>query len=434
MHFESRTCLGSTSSRVRNTLAHHPALRYSRPIVFAARASNDPHVCTVGNSERSTPKYDTYSTTNVFTTDTYRQVPKQEWSPTLVQGLFNGYMQCRTSDASIADSQSLPDASMADSQSFLKTRSLQHIIAYKHYQQPNNNPPLNMSTLVNTTTGFFSELYPTANDSAFAVDPVATGLKTTSVANPVKRKCILKTCSNCQEKIPCRAQTCKHCKTFIGLKDESKRRPKKPKAPLKRPASLKPCTNPLCDHMMGCKAKTCKKCGTVVAYKYVKTSCSAKKKVGRGHGRLVCTTCHASHGTKKTRCDCGATNTWDKASKVLSKKRKAPSQNRTPKKQKVLNDFANVFDDETPSPVTRPRAPSLVPIETTQGVSLDDADVLTSSWWSLVDELDASQAPRPRAGSMVFDPVEFSQAPRSRANSMEELYNMVGDNLFDITV
>jgi len=120
-----------------------------------------------------------------------------------------------------------------------------------------------------------------------------------------------------------------------------------------------------------------------------------------------------------------------------------------PKKQKVLNDFTNVFGDETPSPVTRPRAPSLVPIKTTQGGSLDDTDVLSSPFFDPVDfsqaprsragsmvfdPVDFSQAPRPRAGSMVFDPVDFSQAPRSRANSMEELYNMVGDNLFDITV
>jgi len=294
-----------------------------------------------------------------------------------------------------------------------------------------------MSTPVLTTTSAPMGAQHAAFGTPWSTGPIKGGLATTTVVKKLKRPCSLKACPNpgCREKIPCRAQTCKHCKTFIGLKDESKRRPAKPKAPLKRPASLKACNNPNCDHMMGCKAKKCKKCGTVVDYKY--TAKTRGLGCGRGQGRLQCTSCLKSHGTKKHRCDCGATNTWDKKRKASAKARQTPAKKmrKTPVTVKTPvvpqkttgaapNDFISAFDDEDDfsdivsppslmaSPVLRSRAPSMV----------------------FPDEL--STMGRSRAPSMVF-PDELSTMGRSRAPSMvfpdgdlmsmEGLFSAMGD-------
>ena len=300
-------------------------------------------------------------------------------------------------------------------------------------------PTFDMSTPVLTTNSAPMGARHAAFGAPCTTESVEGGLVTTTTVKAHKRPCSLKACPNpdCRVKIPCRTQTCKHCKTFIGLKDESKRRPAKPKAPLKRPASLKPCSNPNCDHMMGCKAKKCKKCGTVVDYKY-----AAKTRVvgvGRGQGRLQCTSCHKSHGTKKHRCDCGATNTWDKKRKASAKARQTPAKKSrktpvVPQKTTVvpqkttdvaLNDFMTAFDDEddfsemefddeddelVASSGLRPRAPSMV---------FSD------------DELVASSGLRPRAPSMMFSDDELVASsvlrPRAPSITMDDLWSAMGD-------
>lgn len=81
---------------------------------------------------------------------------------------------------------------------------------------------------------------------------------------------------------------------------------------LKRPASLKSCVNDECSHLMGCKAKHCKVCQFPQPYRNPKASRPATAKVGSGNGRVKCCECSVSWGSKKYRCDCGATNEWDR--------------------------------------------------------------------------------------------------------------------------